>query len=115
MPRRKSCKHISMMPGVMFYKPAGIPVRSLEVITLELDEFEAIRLADMEGYYHDEAAKKMNTSRQTFGRIIQTARMKIATAIIGGKALKITETGNVVLNNNQKHEKNSHTHKRDEC
>jgi len=56
---------------------------------LNLDEFEAIRLADFEGLYHEEAAQLMNISRATFGRIIDNARSKIADFIINGKALQI--------------------------
>jgi predicted DNA-binding protein (UPF0251 family) len=58
-------------------------------ISLELDEFEAIRLADHEDHYQEEAAKRMGISRQTFGRIITGAHKKIAEALIHGKAIKI--------------------------
>ena len=61
----------------------------LEEVLLSLDEFEAIRLADNEGLYHEEAAVRMNVSRATFGRILDNARGKVADAIINGKALKI--------------------------
>jgi len=54
-----------------------------------LDEFEAIRLADYEGLYHEKAAEQMNISRSTFGRIIDNARSKVADTIINGKALQI--------------------------
>ena len=50
---------------------------------------EALRLADYESLYHEEAAKQMNISRATFGRILDQARHKVAEAILGGKALKI--------------------------
>lgn len=61
----------------------------LEEIALTIDEFEAIRLADLHELYHEDAAKKMKISRQTFGRILQNARRKVAEALIQGKALKI--------------------------
>jgi len=61
---------------------------------LSLDEFEAIRLADYEGLYHEEAAGRMNISRATFGRILDGARSKVADVIINGKALKISTTDN---------------------
>jgi predicted DNA-binding protein (UPF0251 family) len=61
----------------------------LEEIVLTVDEFEAIRLADLRGLYHEDAAKKMGISRQTFGRIIGTARKKVAEALVKGKSLKI--------------------------
>ena len=54
-----------------------------------MDEFEALRLADHQGLYHEQAATKMNISRQTFGRIVSEARSKVATALIEEKALKI--------------------------
>ncbi|HDS30463.1 MAG TPA: DUF134 domain-containing protein [Firmicutes bacterium] len=73
----------------MFFKPSGIPKRQLSEIVLEIDELEAVRLADKEGLYHEDAARRMNVSRQTFGRIIASARRKIAEALIGGCALRI--------------------------
>ena len=54
-----------------------------------LDEMEAMRLADIEGLYHGDAAVGMGVSRQTFGRILAQARKKVACALIGGKALRI--------------------------
>ena len=56
---------------------------------LTFDELEAIRLADFEGLYQEQAAKKMNISRQTFGRIVESAHKKIADALVNGKALSI--------------------------
>ena len=50
---------------------------------------KALRLADFEGLYHEEAAKQMNISRATFGRILDGARHKTAGAILHGNALKI--------------------------
>jgi predicted DNA-binding protein (UPF0251 family) len=61
----------------------------LEEVILNVDEFEAIRLADLESLYQDQAAEKMNVSRQTFGRIIESAHKKVAEALVQGKALKI--------------------------
>lgn len=61
----------------------------LSEVTLDMDELEAIRLADYGGLYHEEAAKRMHVSRATFGRIIGSARRKVAEALLEGKALKI--------------------------
>lgn len=63
----------------------------LQEVILKADEIEAIRLADYEQLYQEEAAQKMNVSRQTFGRIVESARRKIADALINGKALRIDE------------------------
>jgi predicted DNA-binding protein (UPF0251 family) len=62
---------------------------ALEEVSLGVDEFEAIRLADLEGLYQEEAAEKMKISRQTFGNIINSAHKKIAEVLIEAKALKI--------------------------
>jgi predicted DNA-binding protein (UPF0251 family) len=78
---------------VYYFKPRGIPLVDLEEVSIRLDELEAIRLADYEGLYHEDAAQKMKISRATFGRILDEARHKVAEAIIKGKALKI-ETDN---------------------
>ena len=61
----------------------------LEEVTLSMDEIEAVRLADYEGLYHQDAAGKMKISRQTFGRIVGSARKKTAECLLKGKALKI--------------------------
>jgi predicted DNA-binding protein (UPF0251 family) len=61
----------------------------LEEVYLALDELEAVRLADWEGLYQEDAAKKMNISRQTFGNIINAAHKKIANALLHAKALRI--------------------------
>ena len=77
------------MPGATYFKPRGIPLVNLDEVVLHLDELEALRLADHEGLYHEEAAVRMNVSRATFGRILDGARRKVAGAIINGNALKI--------------------------
>ncbi len=89
MPRPKKCRSIGCNPRAVYFKPRGIPIFRLEETGLDMDELEALRLADCEGLYHEEAAAKMNVSRATFGRILSTARHKVADAIINGKALKI--------------------------
>jgi len=69
----------------------GIPVQGLETVVLGLDELEAVRLADSEGLYQDEAAARMEVSRATYGRILGAGRAKIAEALIEGKLLLIGE------------------------
>jgi hypothetical protein len=58
-------------------------------VLLTLDEYEAIRLADLEGLYQEQAAARMKVSRQTFGRIVETARRKVADVLVHGKTLRI--------------------------
>jgi uncharacterized protein len=66
-----------------------VPASSLEEVVLSLDEFEAIRLADREGLYHEQAAERMKVLRQTFGRIVEAARGKIARVLVEGLSLRI--------------------------
>jgi predicted DNA-binding protein (UPF0251 family) len=87
MPRPCKCRRVCGEPQADYFKPRGI--KELEEVILRMDEFEAIRLADLKGMYQEDAALKMNISRQTFGNIIKSARRKVAEAIVRGKALKI--------------------------
>ena len=89
MARPRNCRRVGFMPESNYFKPRGIPLSMLEEVILSVDEFEAIRLADLESLYQEEAAKKMNVSRQTFGRIVDSAHKKVAEALVKGKALKI--------------------------
>ncbi len=89
MARPKCCRRICLEPNCKIFKPAGIPLLSLEEVVLFVDEFEAIRLADLEQLYHDQAAEMMKVSRQTFGRILESARGKVAKVLTKGLALRI--------------------------
>lgn len=64
-------------------------MRHLAEVYLPLEGFEALRLADLEGFNHQEAAAKMNVSRQTFGRILSQARRSVTEALVHGFALRI--------------------------
>lgn len=92
----RPCKYrnIDMSPVATYFKPRGIPIHALEEIELQMDELEALRLADLEGLYQVDAAKKMNISRQTFATIVSRARHKVAQALINGLALKINHEPN---------------------
>jgi len=89
MPRPCCLRHIGFKPSAGFFKPAGVPACSLERVTLTLDEVEALRLADLNGLYHEQAAEQMKISRPTFSRIVEAARRKVADALIHGKALRL--------------------------
>jgi len=89
MPRPRHYRRIAHLPQANYYKPRGIPLSVLQQITLTVDEIEAMRLTDLEGLYQAQAAEKMNISRQTLGRILESAHKKIADALVNGKALLI--------------------------
>ncbi len=96
MSRPFKCRRICFMPGVTYFKPAGIPLRFLQENCLSLEEMEAIRLRDLEHLEQVECARKMNISRPTFQRVLASARRKIADSLLAGKALRI-EGGNYEL------------------
>ncbi|HCM28304.1 MAG TPA: DNA-binding protein [Treponema sp.] len=96
MPRPVLSRRVACAPNAVLFKPAGIPARELDEVVLPLDEFEALRLADYEGLYQEAAALRMGISRQTFGRIVEGARRKVADALVNGKALRV-EGGKTVL------------------
>ena len=89
MSRPRHCRRVAQLPQANYHKPRGIPLSVLEEITLTVDEFEAIRLTDLEGLYQADAAEEMNISRQTLGRVLESAHKKIADALVHGKALLI--------------------------
>ena len=66
---QRCCRTVTGVPACKIFKPAGMPALLLEEVVLSIDEFEAIRLADLEGLYHKQTAERMNIPRQTFGRI----------------------------------------------
>jgi uncharacterized protein len=89
MPRPKCCRRVGGKPTCTIFKPVGAPVSTREEVVLSMDEFEAIRLADLEGLYHEGAAERMGVSRPTFGRILEAARSKVARVLVEGLALRI--------------------------
>jgi predicted DNA-binding protein (UPF0251 family) len=66
-----------------------------ESVVLTYDEFEAIRLSDLSGFYQKDACKMMGVSRATFARILLSGRKKLALALINKAAIAL-EKGDVV-------------------
>jgi uncharacterized protein len=89
MPRPPKCRRVERMPVNTYFKPAGISLKDLDEVILSVDELEAIRLKDMDGLEQAEGAERMRVSRPTFQRILTEARVKIASALIEGKAIRI--------------------------
>jgi predicted DNA-binding protein (UPF0251 family) len=89
MPRRPCPRRVAAPPRCLCFKPAGVPLSHLEEVALSIDELEALRLADLEGLYQDDAAARMEVSRPTFARIVGASRRKVAEALVHGRALRI--------------------------
>lgn len=89
MPRPRVPRHIRFNPDVTYFKPRGVPMRTLKEVVLEPDEVEALRLYDLEGLSQTDAAEKMKISQPTFARIINRTYKKIAKALIKGYAIRL--------------------------
>lgn len=89
MARPTKIRKVECFPKSDFFAPAGKPKCEIEVVELKVEEFEAMRLKDIEDLNQEECAKSMEVSRQTFQNIIDSARKKVAVALMEGKAIKI--------------------------
>lgn len=89
MPRPRKLRFVQGRPIVNAFVPDGIPPWGREEIVLPIEGLEAIRLNDFQGLDQETAAKMMNVSRPTFGRILAEARTIVADALVMGKILRI--------------------------
>lgn len=97
--RRRMLRNIMSTPIATFFKPNGIPIVDLEIITLNLDEFEALRLKNVEELSQTEAGEKMGVSQSTFARILDSANKKVSTALVEGCAIEINESNEKITEN----------------
>lgn len=88
MPRPPRCRRICDVPQVDTFCPNGC--ENTEPILLTLDEYEVIRLVDLEQQTHEQCAAQMDISRSTVQEIYEVARRKIAACLVHGKPLHIT-------------------------
>ncbi len=88
MPRPKRCRKICGYPDFWSFVPEG--VKDPETLLFMLDEYESIRLIDYEKLTQEECAAAMGVSRATIAGIYESARFKIADAMINGKRLRVT-------------------------
>ena len=98
--RRTKIRYIQKMPEIVQFSPRGKPGRP-EEIELKIDEYEAVKLADFQGYNQAEGAAAMGISRPSFGRIVRSAHHVIADALINGKIIRI-RTGDIQVGVRQK-------------
>jgi len=91
MPRPIKPRRIFFDPKAVYFKPRAMPLSVLEEVVLGSDELEALRLCDYKDMEQVKAAKKMKISQSTLQRILSSARQKIATALVEGKAIKINK------------------------
>lgn len=100
MPRRKHLRKIVEPPRFKSFKPSGSHKKhKKQFIDLLYEEYEAIKLTDYDNMHHHEACEKMGVSRATFARIYESARQKIARALVEVSELRAVY-GNVTFDKN---------------
>ena len=88
MPRPQNCRKVCCLPG----NPGFLPVNGREglaAVVLTVDEYEAVRLIDREGFSQEECGSYMRVARTTVQQIYTEARKKIALALVDGLPLRI--------------------------
>ena len=100
--RPKKMRWVKCLPVERCFMPKCRPLNKLKGVYLSIDEFEALRLADLGELYQEEAARQMKVSRPTFARIVKSARKKVADALVNIKAIKI-EGGCCSIKGGKKH------------
>ena len=87
MPRPVRCRRIAHLPLYRSFSPDDIT--PVEQVRMTVDEFEALRLLDEEGLTQEACAVRMNVARTTITAIYESARHKVADALVNGKRLLI--------------------------
>lgn len=93
MPRCKKQRCCRLLENERIFKPIGIPLSEMEIIDIEIDELEAVRLCDYEEKSQIETAEIMGISRGTVQRLLNSGRRKILDGLLHLKAIKLKNTG----------------------
>lgn len=89
MPRPKKLRKICGIPEINRFGPIGMERDINDFIQMTVDEYETIRLIDMEGLTQEECAEQMIVARTTVQGIYNRARKKLADSLVNGKGLII--------------------------
>ena len=89
MGRCKKERCCRFLDSERIFKPIGIPMGHLMVLQLELDEFEALRLCDLESKNQIQASEILAVSRGTIQRLLYSGRKKIVSALLNNYSIKI--------------------------
>lgn len=87
--RPKAKRQVGFDLRAEYFKPVGCFTSEFHSVTIRLEELEAMRLVDLQGFEQEEAAKAMGVSRKTVWRELQTARKKLVDALVNGKGIRI--------------------------
>ena len=96
MPRNKAIRTLNELPVVKGFRPLWLRQNYRQAVTIQLEEYESLRLIDYENLTQEQAAERMNVSRPTVTRIYEQARKKVTQAIVEGRSFFI-EGGEIEL------------------
>lgn len=91
MPRKRKRRCCEFNKDIIIYKPAGIPMRCLELEYIYHDEFESMRLCDVENLSQEEAGERMGISRGTVQRLLYNGRKKLIKSLLDNKGIIIID------------------------
>jgi len=89
MPRPRKWRKVCCLPESNRFGPLNVPANQEHSITMTIDEYETIRLIDMEKFTQEECARQMNIARTTVQGIYNDSRKKLAESLVKGKVLRI--------------------------
>jgi uncharacterized protein len=89
LPRCKKQRCCRCLEGEVIYKPVAIPLSDLQEVLIQLDEFEAMRLCDLEELDQTAAGERMGVSRGTVQRLLTSGRRKLIEALINTAAIRV--------------------------
>ena len=89
MPRPRKWRKVCCLPESSRFGPLNNPEREQRFVMMTVDEYETIRLIDLEGFTQEECANQMDIARTTVQGIYNGARQKIADSLVNGKILTI--------------------------
>lgn len=96
MPRPKKNRRVCGLPNYCEFGPLNKDFNHNDIVMITVEEFEVVRLMDLEGLEQEECAKRMDVARSTVQRMYIEAKRKVADSLVNGKVLKV-EGGNYVL------------------
>ena len=82
MARPRKRRMVCSLPERSKFGPLDLPANAENIVVMSVDEYETIRLIDMEGFTQEECAQQMNVARSTVQGIYNVARKKLAEALV---------------------------------
>lgn len=89
MPRPRKGRKVCCLPESNLFGPLNAVINQEDLVLMLVDEYETIRLIDLQGFTQEECAEQMHIARTTVQRMYNDARKKLAESLVNGKVLRI--------------------------